>query len=1694
MKKQLRKLLSALLVLTMLLSALPMGVFAEEDHVPAAVDELTEEGTKELDAEPTIELNEEPAAEPTEEPAVQPTVAPIVDSSDDALENATAGEPETEPEKEPAVEPTVAPIVDSIDDALENATAGEPKTEPEKEPETTPAAEDEVDEGKPEETPTPAENNDDDTLSGLTDEQRKTLNALPEGFSADVVAFAMLRSTGCAHTLLKVSEVFDESYTSIDSKKHLFMKKNLSRKLFCSACGEALQTIELGDVEEEWSHSWYSDGNTGGSLFDFTCLDCDEKITINPPCSHGSYSLNKNRTPYCTECGAIAYPGESMTMDDLCKHTHYTVHYPNTKLTEYSRWNDASHLKTTKVAQYTDDSESSQYYPAVCNDCGADLVYLPSGKVEQLEGYDGESWGNMEYVQTASDFEVHTFANGVCKYCGEEQSEETCRHANVKQVENTAKKTIDVTPVDDAEHQITTTRYFELRCADCDAYIGEAPADVSTQNEAHVWDNKNICTKCDYGNDCTHNNSTFHHYAKGDTHTGYQWTGNGETHYVIKYEVLVECDCCLGCMRFYLSSGTDGESRKLVSAESVTREKERYTETCHITNGWTGDRYFCMYCGYEKVMCDHSSGNTVDRLDRTVEPLYSDITETTHREQYTYNRYCDDCDTYLETVLGEVLAPVAHNFGNGNTCDCGYTKTEEPCQHTETKRVENTGKRTSELKPFSETEHEVTTTKYYELVCAACDAYISDDGTDTTTEKQPHDFSSGNTCACGYTKTEETCPHTETKRVENTGKRTTELKSLNETEHKATTTKYYELHCAACDAYISDDGTDTTTEKQSHDFSSGTTCACGYTKAQETCQHVDVEVRYYPECTYTKLDAEKHICTAVYKTKTLYCNDCKQTIQTISANKTIVEEEKHSWWWVGNDFSSLNVKGSIYDFYCENCGETITLEPPCSHESLVNSDSEGLHCQVCGKDFGPDVIDGPVNECKHTSYTIIYPGVEETRYDQWNADSHLKKTMVSYYVDDDTTWGYDATCNDCGADLIYENGKIDDTIYSGRSGVNDKSIESVLEAHSYVDGVCEHCGEKQTDETCPHTETKRVENTGKRTMELKSLNETEHEVTTTKYYELHCAACDAYISDDGTDSTTEKQSHDFGSGTTCACGYTKAEETCQHTKTKRVESVGSRKTELISLNDAEHEVKTTKTFKIRCAACDAYIRDDGTETTTVNKPHDFCNGNTCACGYTKVETPEDAPYVLGFTMSVTEIEVDGTVTFTLSIANAKDGDKLAIEMRADDKFTVDKEEVTVKNGKASCIHKFTNTGDRSIKFRVAGGEYCAAQTLKVLPKKTGTSAITGVRVSPPINEARVEKKDGETFTVTVVCNLDTACVEMYFGKEHNQDTYRSSDKYVEANGTRTFTLTYTLGGDGKSYAGEYPIVVSPFSYVDADWTKNQMGTTVNAGTLKVTHDMNDDGRCDVCGGGNAIRDMLDKLDEKMKFRYKDSEYYKRLLDVEITGDIRKDVIAIAKSQKGNKEGDNNNTEYGNWIGRNNEAWCASFASWCIYMAAYANDVDPAKIVQKTAGASFRMDCFNLSGITGAYDPPQAFTFNQIKDGYQHKEDEKLIVEPGDLVFFTWNSLGNDGVKERDAFDKDNKLPYHTCKDSMEVPIKHVEIVEKFYPNGDGTYTICTIGGNYGDTVITRNEIVKSDGRFSDGTILYFGKPNYDAGK
>ena len=48
-----------------------------------------------------------------------------------------------------------------------------------------------------------------------------------------------------------------------------------------------------------------------------------------------------------------------------------------------------------------------------------------------------------------------------------------------------------------------------------------------------------------------------------------------------------------------------------------------------------------------------------------------------------------------------------------------------------------------------------------------------------------------------------------------------------------------------------------------------------------------------------------------------------------------------------------------------------------------------------------------------------------------------------------------------------------------------------------------------------------------------------------------------------------------------------------------------------------------------------------------------------------------------------------------------------------------------------------------------------------------------------------------------------------------------------------------------------------------------------------------------------------------------------------------DVVAIAKSQLGYKEGANNDTMYGKWYGLNNQPWCAMFVSWCFGQAGHS---------------------------------------------------------------------------------------------------------------------------------------------------------------
>lgn len=84
-------------------------------------------------------------------------------------------------------------------------------------------------------------------------------------------------------------------------------------------------------------------------------------------------------------------------------------------------------------------------------------------------------------------------------------------------------------------------------------------------------------------------------------------------------------------------------------------------------------------------------------------------------------------------------------------------------------------------------------------------------------------------------------------------------------------------------------------------------------------------------------------------------------------------------------------------------------------------------------------------------------------------------------------------------------------------------------------------------------------------------------------------------------------------------------------------------------------------------------------------------------------------------------------------------------------------------------------------------------------------------------------------------------------------------------------------------------------------------------------------------------------------QYKESEYYQKLLNVELTGNQALDIANVALSQKdyhegnslsdlgGGSGGNGNYTEYGYWFGTQFN-WCAVFVSWCARMAGVSESV------------------------------------------------------------------------------------------------------------------------------------------------------------
>ena len=155
-----------------------------------------------------------------------------------------------------------------------------------------------------------------------------------------------------------------------------------------------------------------------------------------------------------------------------------------------------------------------------------------------------------------------------------------------------------------------------------------------------------------------------------------------------------------------------------------------------------------------------------------------------------------------------------------------------------------------------------------------------------------------------------------------------------------------------------------------------------------------------------------------------------------------------------------------------------------------------------------------------------------------------------------------------------------------------------------------------------------------------------------------------------------------------------------------------------------------------------------------------------------------------------------------------------------------------------------------------------------------------------------------------------------------------------------------------------------------------------------------------------------------------------------TGNQRDDIIGFAKTQKGYKEGGNNNTYFGAWYGCNYNPWCAMFVSWSAAKAGVPKSIVPHLATADRSWAKKQGVYHKSKYWGGSYTPKK-----------------------GDLIYFSWSV--------RDWAD-------------------HIGMVTGT-GKSDGTTYVYTIEGNKHDKVI------EGSYPLNNKYILGYASPKYTTG-
>lgn len=134
---------------------------------------------------------------------------------------------------------------------------------------------------------------------------------------------------------------------------------------------------------------------------------------------------------------------------------------------------------------------------------------------------------------------------------------------------------------------------------------------------------------------------------------------------------------------------------------------------------------------------------------------------------------------------------------------------------------------------------------------------------------------------------------------------------------------------------------------------------------------------------------------------------------------------------------------------------------------------------------------------------------------------------------------------------------------------------------------------------------------------------------------------------------------------------------------------------------------------------------------------------------------------------------------------------------------------------------------------------------------------------------------------------------------------------------------------------------------------------------------------------------------------------------ENTGDQRADLVGVALTQVGYREGDNNYTKYGEWYGAPHTAWCGVFVSWCANQAGI-----PTSVLKRNGFAN--ASAFGLSAYYASERTPRSGDLFFKTDGSHtgivyYVEGDYFYTVEGNTDVNSYNGVGV-FIRKRSLYD------------------------------------------------------------------------------